>query len=294
MSLRFDPTAVSLASADVQASGRLGAFYFSFLANYIGSNPSNSVAVLNLFSSLGGLTVQGRYVWRILPLEFSELTVRAAGPAAAFGCANCPFRIDASLTFSKTNGLRELLLTVRDLPLPCPVCTVLKALLDVEVRYTPQSKTVRPLVRLEGAWGVCLKPFVELVPAGPGPGWGGLAVHGVEVRCDLPGGYGLRTATSFDDVRNAAITGDARFFEVWQVYGPLVTCCGPQGRWQIGTYFRRTGGGVLGVALYEAQLHLPITAEWAARVVAKFGQVVAADPAKVWSLAVELSGLFGP
>jgi len=291
--LSFDPNLPALASASVQSWANLWGIFAFALVNYLGTDPTKSKALLTLRTSLGDLSVEGRSTWKIIPLEFSELAVRLAGPGAgaALGCPACTFRFEGTATFAKDEGLKELRLSLLDLPL-CSLCERMRLVWDLRVKFTPTSKTVEPALRLKADWGVCVRPFVELIGLSPGWGFGGLSVYGVEIKCELPNGGGLRLATSFAEDKNASVTGHTQFFEVWQVHGPVFPCCGAQGRWQISTFFRRAGGGIFGWAMSEFQLYFPVSQEVVVRMIAKFGEVDPADPGKTWALTLGFTGLW--
>ncbi|MCX7751048.1 MAG: hypothetical protein N2320_05900, partial [Candidatus Bipolaricaulota bacterium] len=291
--LHFDPSLLGLATATVQASAGFGWARLSSTVTYSGVAPDTSTLFLGAQGNLGDLAFTLGSTWRLIPMEFSTITVRLAGPAAVWGCPSAPFRLEVTLTFQKSGGFRDLQLAVRDLPLPCPGCDRMRFLFDTTILFTTGFKRVDPVLRVEGDWSVCLRPYVEAVRLSPGFGLEGLNVYGVEIRCELPGEFGLRAATSFSDSRNAAVTGDSRFFEVWQVYGPTVPCCGPRGRWQISTYFRRLAGSLFGWGMTEVQLLWSLNYHFTLRAVARFGAVDPGDPAKTWSLSVELAGLIG-
>ena len=110
--LSFDPNLPGLASASVQSWANLWGIFAFALVNYLGTDPSTSTALLTLRTSLGNLSVEGRSTWKIIPLEFSELAVRLAGPGAALGCPACTFRFEGSATFAKDEGLKELRLSL--------------------------------------------------------------------------------------------------------------------------------------------------------------------------------------
>lgn len=288
----FDPTTVSLASATAQATARLGVLYLNVLATYLGTAPGDSTVVVAFSAPVGGLDLETRVAWRFLPIEFNRLSLTVRGPASAWGCPACPFRLQLEASFSKGEGLRDLRLMMRDFPIPCPSCGPVRTFLDVAVKFTTGTKEVTPTLRLESRWDACLRPFLELATPAAGFGWEGLLIYGVELRCSLERGYGFRSATSFVSTKNGAVTGDARFFEVWQLYGPVPRCCGPEGRWQISAYFRQGGGELFALGLAEADLSWYLSDHITVRLVARFGEVDPADPTRRWSLRVELSGLF--
>ncbi len=290
--MAFDPNLPGLTSATVQSWANLfGVFAFVFV-NYMGTAPETSTAVLSLRTGLGALSLEVRSTWKFIPLEFSELGVRLTGPAEALGCPACPFRFEGFLAFRKDAGFQELRLALLDLPFPCTLCDRLGLRWDLRVKFTPTSKTVEPMLWLRADWGLCVRPLVELVTLSPGWGFGGLLLYGMEIRCEFPDEQGVRLATSFVDDRNASVTGDARFFEVWQIYGPVLACCGPRGRWQLSTFFKRTGGGVFGWGMSEAQLVFPLSEQVNVRIIAKFGEVDPNNPAKTWALSFGFTGLW--
>lgn len=65
-------------------------------------------------------------------------------------------------------------------------------------------------------------------------------IYGFRIECDIPGEFGsirLVSATSFDPLYNARVTGQSDYFELLRLSGPLQSCCTPPGSWSMATYF---------------------------------------------------------
>lgn len=120
----------------------------------------------------------------------------------------------------------------------------------------------------------------------------GFEIFGVEVRCDLPGGFNGRCATSFNPNRDAEVTGYPQFFEVVQLEGPVRPCCGSAGWWQISLYFSRSAGYVFGLAMGDVNLYFSISREVLVNLRLKSGLVDPNDPAKTWELTFGWKAIF--
>ncbi len=291
--LTFNPSLPGLSSAAAAGRAGFGDLHTAFTATYYAANPSLSSLVLVGTTLVGELMVEVRGSWRFIPVEFDTLTVLLRGPGPAFGCPNCPLQLEVAFSFTKSNGLRELRGRLRNLPLPCPACATLRAVLDLDISFTAAEKKLEPTLRLESPLDLCVRPLVELVPRASGLGWAGVRLYGFEVKCTFVGGYEFRAATSFADEKNAAVTGDARFFEVWRIVGPVGSCCGPQGWWRLSTYFVRTSDNLFGWGMSEVELKLPFGYEFSLQLSARMGAVDPGDPGKTWSVKLELSALLG-
>jgi hypothetical protein len=134
-----------------------------------------------------------------------------------------------------------------------------------------------------------VRPFVALETPLVGFGLEGIEVYGIEIRCEVPGGYTLRLATSFNPLRDSRVTGYAQFFQMWRIEGPVVPCCGSPGRFQISAYFKRASGNLFGFGMGNLVVFFPLSRELLLNVGLKVGEVA---PAKTWILTVGWRGLW--
>ncbi|MFO8033750.1 MAG: Ig-like domain-containing protein [Candidatus Bipolaricaulota bacterium] len=288
----FDPTIPALSSWTLDAKLRMPDFDGGWTVYYDGDDPEeDSYHELQLRGDIDGIRAesQTRFAW--LTPRFSQQTLTLSGPASAFGCPGCDFRVESFLSFSKETGFEEFRLTARDIRLPMWFGDF-DILLDLRVSYTPDDKTFTPSLKLRRAVHVHLRPLISLDAALPSFTLSDVNLFGVEVHCELPDGQGLRLATSFDESKDASVTGASRFFEVWRVYGPVLPCCGARGRWQISTFFKRDGDTLFGWGMTEAVVHFPLSDQVLLNLTFKGGELDATDSAKTWSLALGMKGLW--
>ncbi|MBC7239706.1 MAG: hypothetical protein H5T71_06370, partial [Chloroflexi bacterium] len=189
-------------------------------------------------------------------------------------------------------GFEFLSFLVKDVEIPCPGCGPIRTFFDVEVTFTVDEKKLEPALRVSSDFVACVKPLVSLALPDSGFGLTGFALYGIEIKCDVPPGYTLRLLTSFNPTQDSAVTGYAQFFELWQLEGPVVPCCGNPGRFQISLYFKRGVGNLFGFGMGDILLYFPLSREVFVNVGLKFGEVDPGDPTKTWVLTTGWKALF--
>ncbi|MGC9075228.1 MAG: Ig-like domain-containing protein [Candidatus Bipolaricaulaceae bacterium] len=286
--LSFDPSALSLTSWNVEARTLLSGWNFAYYFYYSGSDPeTSSYATFTVQGAIDRYSLTSRTKFATLTPTFAEEVLTLRGP---WPCGDCPVKWE--LEFMQTKlGFDHFSFTMRDVPIPCPWCDVLRTFLDVKVTISPEEKRVEPSLRLWSGF-LCIKPLVGLLGPSGGFGISGFSIYGLELRCDLPSGYKARFATSFDPDRDSAVTGYSQFFEVMQFEGPVVPCCGAPGWWQLSLFFSRTSGNLFGLAMEDVNLYFPISREVLVNVRLKAGLVDPSDPGKTWILTFGWKGLF--
>jgi hypothetical protein len=287
--LDFDPTVPGLRSWTVDArTTALGAtwiyrFFFSGTAPQTGS-----YATFQVQGTVGAFTFDNTLKYVTLTPTFGENRLILKGP---WICEGCPTNWELEFLQTKA-GFDHLSFLVKDVEIPCPGCGGIQTFFDVEITYTVDTKTVEPALRVVSDWVACVRPFVSLLTPTGGLGIEGVDLFGFEIRCEIPGGYTLRLATSFNPLRDSAVTGYAQFFELWQVEGPVVPCCGSPGRFQLSTYFQRAGGTLFGFGMANMILHFPLSREVLINVGLMIGDVDPLDPTKRWILTTGWRAIF--
>jgi len=292
--LAFDPTGPALSGWTVDARIRLPAVEAGWILYYDGADPdSASYSELRLQPEINGIRLDSRTRLDWPAIRFSSQTLSFSGRASAFGCPGCDFSVRGTVSFTKDMGFESLRLTLRDIPIPIAL-EHFELLSDVRVTYAPDDKSVSPSLKLRRILQLCVRPLFSLATTPPLGIEVGEFIHlwGFEIRCDFPDGQGLRLATSFDERKDASVTGDSRFFEVWQAYGPVLPCCGPRGRWQITKYFKRDEGTLFGWGMTELVLHFPLNEQVLINLTFRGGEVDPSDPSKTWSLTLGMKGLW--
>ncbi len=287
--LDFDPTLPGLKSWTLNASTRLFDATWSYTFFFSGPNPqTDSYTVYQVQGTVGPFAFDSRLKFITLTPTFGEYRLLIKGP---WICEGCPTNWELEYLQTKA-GFDRLSFLVRDVGLPCPGCGTIRTYLDVKVTYTVEEKRVEPSLRVVSDWSACLRPFVALPTPSGALGIEGFSLDGFEIKCEAFGGYTLRLATSFNPLKNSQITGYATFFEVWQLEGPVVPCCGNPGRFQLSVYFKRDQGPLFGTAMWHPILYFPISREVLANVSLKLGEVDPLDPTKTWILTLGWKGLF--
>jgi hypothetical protein len=111
--------------------------------------------------------------------------------------------------------------------------------MNLEVNFTTAQKDLDLSFTVDTLWQCCFRLLAEI--ENTGATLTGLNVYGIEMKLTLDGGIELRAATSFDPNKNSSVTGYTDYFEVLMFTGPILSCCGAPGRWQVGIYFQDDG-----------------------------------------------------
>ncbi len=287
--LDFDPTIPGLNSWTVDARTTIAGTIWAYNFYFSGPDPqTGSYATFQVQGTIGAFTFDSRTKFVTLTPTFGEQRLTLKGP---WICDGCPTNWELDFLQTKA-GFEHLSFRLKDITIPCPACGGIKTLLDIKVTFTVDEKKVEPTLRIVSEWVACVKPLVALEPVPSGFGLGGIDLYGIEIKCEVSGGYTLRLATAFNSAKNSQVTGDTRFFEVWQLEGPVVPCCGNPGRFQVSVYFEQASGSLFGFGMGNIVLYFPVSRELLVRVGLKVGKVDAADPAKTWILTTAWQGLF--
>ncbi|MFN3346721.1 MAG: hypothetical protein ACK42E_02800 [Candidatus Bipolaricaulaceae bacterium] len=287
--LNFNPAAPALTSWTVDARTMILGWNISYYFYYSGADPqAGSYFTFAVQGMIDRLSVLSRTKFATLTPTFAEQVLALRGP---WLCVDCPINWEMEYVHKKT-GFERLSFTLRDIPIPCPGCGPLGTYFDVKVTFTTTEKKVEPTLRLVAGIVACVRPLASLLTPDTGLGISGFDLYGVEIRCDLPNGYKARFATSFDPLKDSAVTGYTQFFEVLQWEGPVVPCCGAPGWWQVSLFFSRESGYLFGLAMADINLYFPLSREVLVHVRVKSGLVDPADPTKSWILTWGWKGLF--
>jgi hypothetical protein len=194
----------------------------------------------------------GRVRFGVCPVQLWEIAADADWNAVL-----CDRPAKSSIVLSCPTGFESLSVFLGDIELIEGSMMGLGSFLDLTFTFTPDAKIVAPSLRFETDWLIC--PGVELLAEVT---WStsplridGLAFSGLIFDVAIGDG-GLEIAESFVDAKNASITGKAEYFEKIGVYGPLPSCCGTPGSFEINAYFERppiVSGTLFGWGLLEAE-----------------------------------------
>jgi len=245
-------------------------------------------ATFQVQGALGPIAFDSRTTFVHLTPTFGEQKLTLRGP---WICEGCPTNWELNFVQTKA-GFDHLSLLIKDVEIPCPGCGAIQTFFDIEVTFTVDEKKLEPSLRVSSGFVACVRPLVALATPETGFGLSGFDLYGIEIKCELASGYILRLATSFNPLQDSSVTGYAQFFELWQLEGPVVPCCGNPGRFQLSAYFGRESGSLFGLGMGNIILYFPVSREVLVNVGLKLGEVDPGDPAKTWILTVGSKGLF--
>lgn len=287
--LDFDPSVPALRSWTVDARTTVVGATWIATFYYSGTEPqTGSYVALQVQGDIGSIRFDSRTTFVSLTPTFGEQRLTLRGP---WICEGCPTNWELQFAQSKA-GFEHLYLFVKDIEIPCPGCSPVRTSFDLKVTFTVDEKMLEPALRVSSGFVACVKPLVALAMPDDGFGLIGFDLYGIEIKCDVPPGYALRLLTSFDPPKDLLVTGYSQFFELWQLEGPVVPCCGNPGRFQISVYFKRGAGTLLGFGMGNIVLYFPVSREVLVNVGLKGGEVDPADPGKTWILTTGWKALF--
>ena len=253
-SLAFNPSLLSFQSWQTSASFQLLDLALTDVL-YVTTPQSSSYNLLSASVSVEGIAFQGAFKVGICPLSFWETSF----------CGNWTwFECDAGMSlcvqFSDI-GFRSIALGASRLVLFEDVFGI-TGTLSASIVYGLDEKTFTPTLQFQPEWFVC--PNVEiLAEVTEGPvmtSLAALSIYGIRGECDFKNGISFSFAESFDATKHAAVTGKADFFERFGIEGPLASCCGSPGAFDIDVYFSATTPGTLfRAALVTASFAVQIT-----------------------------------
>ncbi|MEA1904918.1 MAG: hypothetical protein U9M97_03450 [Candidatus Hadarchaeota archaeon] len=292
--LDFDPSVPKLKSWSVNTSTDLLDWTLGYRFYFSGDETqTRSYTELTAKGRLGDIIdCSGRVKFRGLGAEFSEFSLTTSASLDSLGWMGCDIKWESGLSFTKDEGFREGYFKLLDIPIPFLDFTSFNILLDTELTFTSVEKSLEPSLRLVSDWDACLKPLLSLESPPAGIGITGIELYGVELRCDFTGGVTGRFATSFNLLKDASVTGDSHFFELWQFSGPVVSCCGSPTKWQLSVYFSRGAGSLFNVRRMDAIIYEHLSPELLIYFGLKLGLVDPSDSTKTWLLKAGWRGLW--
>jgi hypothetical protein len=200
---------------------------------YLASTPASSYAQFLARGRVNGVSFTSTIKFGLVNVAFQSFSLSASftGP-----CCGLSTKLDFSFT---KEGFDYVTLTVSRIPLPGITCPSLAIYMNLEVNFTTVQKELDLSFTVDTLWQCCFRLLAEI--ENTGATLTGLNVYGIEMKLTLDSGIELRAATSFDPNKNSSVTGYTEYFEVLMFTGPILSCCGAPGRWQMGLYFEQNG-----------------------------------------------------
>jgi len=289
LALDFDPSVPALSSWTVDARTTVPGATWIATFYYSGTEPqTGSYIAFRVQGDIGPITFDSRTTFVTLTPTFGEQRLTLNGP---WICEGCPTKWELQFVQSK-GGFEFLSFFVKDIEIPCPGCGSIRTFFDLKATFTVEEKKLEPALRVTSDFVACVKPLVALAMPQTGFGLTGFDLYGIEIKCDVPPGYVLRLLTSFNSVKDARVTGYVQFFELWQLEGPVVPCCGNPGRFQISLYFKRGEQSLFGFSMGNLILYFPLSRGVLLNVGLKVGEVDPHDLAKTWILTTGWKAIF--
>lgn len=252
----FNPSTLSFLSW--QAGVAVTLFDIAFSDTFTITSPQSSS--YNQFTASGtaaGIAFQATHKLGLCPLEFWEASL----------CANwvwsvCDANASLCAQFDDVTGFRAFNAAVTGIELFEDMLGI-RGTLDVAIAYALDEKTLTPTLSMKPDWPICvgLDLLGEVEVTASPLRIEGIRVYGLEGECTLDNGVTFGIYESLDDAKNGAITGKADYFEKLSVTGPLYSCCGTDGTFDVAVYFERPpapSGALFGVGLWTGSVEMQL------------------------------------
>lgn len=214
---------------------------------------TGSYTHLQVTSQQDGFSFTSTAKFSLCDFAFEEWVLRANAP-----WPSCDLSLGVGARVTQT-GFDYASFTIGSIPVPEFHVEGFRVLAAVTIRFTTTSKTVSTSLTLQGRfWDCCVRLFTAL--AFDDESWGGFVdIYGVEFLLALADGIEVRSRTSFDPMRNRAITGHVEYFEELLLTGPLRTCCEDTGRWRAAIYFDEASSQLFSWGMTELSAELSLS-----------------------------------
>ncbi len=232
----FDPSASPLSESFQHfltfVSGRVGDISLTDTL-YLAGSPGQSYEALTIQGALAGATAANTTRWIVTEeclLAFSRNDTQVRWQS-------CDAWFYATMAVTDA-GFANLRLGADQVPMPWVDDILGGFTLSPSVTFTPSEKSMLLTLDWDPGTAGCIRVFGELVSGSDLGAIESLSVYGVVLECDSASGIHVRSATSLDPARNVEITGEAAYFESFELSGGFDACCSLAGTWSAVTYFR--------------------------------------------------------
>jgi len=183
-------------------------------------------------------------------------------------------------------GFEQLSLSASGIPVPQIAWLPEGITLDAGVTFGLTEKALNTSLSWRPSSLGCVRVLAEL-QVGSHPGGGAvsgsagvqrISIYGVSFDCGLPGGVSFHSATSFDPAKHSQVTGQIDYFEILRLTGPLESCCGFPGRWNLATYFSASSSRLFDWGMSILGLEAVITENFTASVETTYRSGELGDP----------------
>mgnify|MGYP001202575019 CR=1 FL=1 len=224
---------------------------------YVTSPQTASYTRLSLSGAADPLEIEVDAKLGICPFAFWEADLDAEWP-----WPDCDTSLGAGIRVTDAAGIQAVDFAMSDY-------TLFKSLLGVRwslsavLSFTPNSKTLTPTLDLQPDWIIC--PDIEILAEMTGgasiASVDSIRIYGIRGECGLGDLATIRFADSFADDKNQSVTGKAAYFEMIGISGPLPSCCGSTGSFELASYFERPpapSGALFGLGLFTGSFSVQL------------------------------------
>lgn len=241
--LSFNPSTPAFDSFSAIASFRLSNVGCD-VSFFLPDSPDDMYVQVRASGQIDGVSVANT-----LKLGGCDLGFETNQLLVSWRWSTCEARVSGALTTSCEDGFDSFLLSVKDFPLEIALFPLLE--LDVDLRYTLDGKSMDLDVSCEDLYIDCFKFYCDISGDDAQTDafdLGTFSIYGIEVRCSIPPNVTFSSVTSLSPDWNAAVTGDADFFELVTLSGTIVSCCGLSSVWQAQSFFKPGAASLFDVA----------------------------------------------
>ncbi|MFC2077397.1 hypothetical protein ACFLTM_01130 [Candidatus Bipolaricaulota bacterium] len=132
----------------------------------------------------------------------------------------------------------------------------------LDIDFQTEGKTVFPSLRTRLARAsVCFTPLYALDLTAAPLGIDGITLYGVRIEASVENAVEFYAATSFVSARNAALTGNVDYFEVYRLRVRRPSCCGADSLLEVAFYFDETSPWAFDLGMVAASVDFPLSAK---------------------------------
>lgn len=229
----FDPVVPAFEYWNAVARFGFGEIDFTYTF-YLSSTPENSTSVLVARWSGDVFSLTSTTQFKGCSLSFAQETLLVTW-------SYCDYRITGKLSVL-CDGFESFTISIYNILIFGDPQESFWIDLDLKVEFTTIAKTVTPTLRIHTDWVDCIRFLTEILVSDEGLEIEGFTLYGIHLKSQLTDSLTVEAKTSLSEDKNAAITGYADYFEVFQLTGRIFPCCGSPGQWKVAVYFDATSG----------------------------------------------------
>ena len=255
-SLKMNPVEAEFTSWQLGASFSLFDLSFTNMTNLVPVQ-TKSYTQWSVSGSADDMDFKSSFKFGTCPVEFWEANV-----CVNWAMFDCDAKMSLCSQFDDEIGFRNITISMKDLLLFEDFLGI-HGSFDGVITFTTDKKVFTPTLNLVPSWFFCSN--IELmgeVNVTPTLSIAGISFYGLRGKVDVGDGLTFVFAESLSAQKNSSITGKADYWERLGVSGPLPTCCGSIGSFEVNAYFKcdaDQSDALFGLGLVTGSFEFPLS-----------------------------------